>query len=135
MIKRNILKHGIILGVVFVIVFSCKKEKTDYRDAYTGTWSFVVDRTEFNTDSMGYYSHDSLKYDGEIVYGELDNEISIKYTNENSITVTIGEDGTLSNFPTNYCSGEFFSHDSLHLYLRWGGQGGGTRHQVEGLRK
>jgi hypothetical protein len=135
MIKRNILGHGIILIFIFIIVFSCKKEDTNYRDAYLGTWEFIVNRTEFNTDSIGYYYHDSINYVGEIVYGELDNEILIKYTTENSITLNIGEDGELSDFPTHYCSGDFLSSDSLHLYLRWGGLGGGTTHQIEGFKK
>lgn len=135
MTKRHFLKHGIIPIFIFIIVFSCKKEDTDYRDTYTGTWNFIVDRTEINTDSIGYYYHDSVNYEGEIIYGEFDNEILIKYSNENSITLTIGEDGELSDFPTHYCSGEFLSGDSLHLYLRWGGLGGGTTHQIEGFKK
>ncbi|HOU35436.1 MAG: hypothetical protein KBF06_03355 [Bacteroidales bacterium] len=135
MIKRNILKYVIILGIIFIIVFSCKKEDNDYRDTYIGDWVFIVDRTEFNTDSIGYYYHDSVHYEGKIVYGELDNEIMIKYTTENTITLTIGENGELSDFPTHYCSGKFLSRDTLHLYLRWGGLGGGTIHQIEGLKK
>jgi hypothetical protein len=135
MSKKFFLKYGIMLTLFLTIIFSCKKEDTDYRDTYIGTWDFIVDRTELNTDSIGYYYHDSVNYEGEIVYGELDNEILIKYTTENSITLTIEENGELSDFPTHYCGGEFLSRDSLHLYLRWGGIGGGTTHQIEGLKK
>ncbi len=133
--KRNFLILGIILTIFLIVVYSCKKENTDHRDAYLGSWNFNVNRTEFNTDSIGYYYHDNIYYEGEIIYGELDNEILIKYTNENSITLTIGDDGKLSDFPTHYCSEEFLTLDSLRLYLRWGGLGGGTTHQIEGLKK
>ncbi|HON21019.1 MAG TPA: hypothetical protein PLW70_06780 [Bacteroidales bacterium] len=135
MIKRQVSKLGVILGVTIVLVFSCKKKDTDYRDAYVGTWIFNVHRTVFNSDSIGHYYHDSIHYEGKIAYGELANEILIKYTAENSITLTIGGDGLLSNFPSHYCSGEFLSNNRLHLYLRWGGLGGGMIHQIEGMKK
>ena len=122
------------MTLFLTFIFSCKKEDTDYRDVYLGIWNFNVERTLFYTDSL-YIYHDSVYYEGEIVYGELDNEILIKYTNENSITLTIGQDGELSDFPTNYCSGEFVTIDSLHLFLAWGGLTKGTTHMIEGLKK
>lgn len=133
--KTIIYKHGMILTVFLIVMFSCEKEVSDYRDTYTGTWNFKVNKTQVNTDSIGYYHHDSLTFIGEIAYGESDDEILIQYTRENSITLTMAEDGELSDFPTQYSSGKFLSIDSLNLYLRWGGIGGGTTHQIEGLKR
>lgn len=135
MSKVSALKYGTILILIFLVGVGCKKDEIDYRDAYIGVWNFKVGRTDVNTDSIGSYYHDSLSFEGEIVYGELNNEISIKYTSNNSITLTIGENGELSNFPTHYCSGKFLATDILNLYLKWGGLGGGTTHQIEGLKK
>lgn len=82
-----------------------------------GDWEFKVERTKFNTDSIGYYEHDSLSCLGEIIYGNSDKE------------------GLLSNFPTHYCSGKFDGNEKLHLYLRWEGLGGGVTHLVYGEKK
>ena len=105
--KWNSLILGIILTIFSIVFLSCKKEeidyRVDYRDAYLGNWKFNVDRTELNTDSIGYYFQDTIYYEGKIIYGELDNQILIKYTNEDSITLTIGDGGELSDFPTHYC--------------------------------
>jgi hypothetical protein len=114
---------------------ACKKKNTDYRDPYIGSWSFHVDRTEINTDSIGYYFHDSLTYPGNIEPGEASDGIIIHYTADNSIPLTIAADGTLSGFPTHYCGGEFKGQNNIHLYLRWGGLGGGTTHVIDGVKK
>jgi len=122
----------IILGLLIVI--GCEKEPFDYRNKYTGDWNFKVERTEINTDSIGYYYHDSLTYEGQIKYGNNDDEIKIEYSGDNSIILKIDKEGVLSGFPTYYCSGEFIGNDKISLYLRWGGLGGGITHIVDGVR-
>jgi len=129
------LQNILWLILLLFLLISCKKEKSDYRNSYIGIWSFKVDRTEINTDSIGYYYHDSLVYEGEIVCSESENEITIKYTCENTINLTLSTNGELSNFPSHYCNGEFLSIDSLNLHLKWGGLGGGTTHQIQGVKK
>lgn len=49
--------------------------------------------------------------------------------------MNIGVNGELSNFPTHYCNRKFLNTDSLYLYLRWSGLGGGTRHEIQGIKK
>ena len=113
----------------------CKKENSDFRDKYIGEWDFNVKIVEFNTDSIGYYHCDSLSYVGTITCSDSDNDIVIKYSNENSITLFLDENGELSNFPTYYCFGNFEGDNRIHIYLRWGGLGGGIRHEIDGVKR
>jgi hypothetical protein len=131
--KRNIVISCAFF--IFLLVYSCKKKPFDYRNKYTGNWNFKVYITELNTDSIGYYYFDSISYNGSIKYGEADDQIQINYTPQNSVTLTLSDKGELSNFPANYAGGEFFKTDNLSLYLKWGGLGGGTTHQIRANRK
>lgn len=124
-----------IILLLIVISFACCKKDRDFRDKYIGEWKFNVEITEFNTDNIGYYYHDSLTYTSTITYGDSDNDIKIKYTNDNSITLSLNEDCELSNFPTHYCSGNFKGDNKIHLYLRWGGLGGGITHKIDGVKQ
>jgi hypothetical protein len=130
----NKLKISLSL-LLLITLLSCEKQSLDYREAIMGKWVFSIERTEFNTDSIGYYFHDSLGYNGQINLGSRKDEIIISYTTENSITLLIDPDYGLSGFPTRYCSGSFEGMDRLNLYLRWGGLGGGITHVVEGMKE
>ncbi len=119
-----------MLGLIIII--SCTKKPFDHRNKFIGNWKFKVERTELNTDSIGYYYHDSLTFIGKIKYGNSDNDLLIEYSSDNSIILKIDNENKLYDFPTHYCSGEFDGNDRLHLYLRWGGLGGGVTHIVDG---
>ena len=125
---------ALLLTTGLLFFSACRSAESDYREPYLGPWHFYTERTEINTDSIGYYFHDAGNYEGAIDYGESENDIRIQYTAENAITLTLEADGTLSEFPTQYCSGTFDTPDSLRLFLRWGGLGGGTTHQIDGWR-
>jgi hypothetical protein len=129
------MNNKIILILIVISFACCEKEDKDFRDKYIGEWKFNVEITEFNTDSIGYYYHDSLTYAGTITYGDSDNDIEIKYTNDNSITLSLNENGELSNFPTQYCNGNFEGDNKIYLYLRWGGLGGGITHEIDGVKR
>jgi hypothetical protein len=124
--------HVTCLLVVLLVAIGCKKKPFDYRNKFIGRWSFRVERTEFNTDSVGYYYHDTINYTGEINYGENDDEIRINYSSSKEISLKMSKENVLTNFPTHYCSGEFDGKDKIHLYLRWGGLGGGVSHIING---
>ena len=127
------LSYSILFGLI--IIAGCEKKPFDYRNKYIGDWEFNVERTEFNIDSVGHYKHDSLTYLGEITYGGSGDEIIINYTYNNSIALTIDKEGVLSDFPTHYCSGKFDGDDKIHIFLRWGGLGGGISHRIDGEKK
>lgn len=129
--RLNYLKVVLFIALVFS---SCKKEPADYREAYTGQWCFDVELSSFNIEGEGTYTRDSLVYSGAISLGGSDDEILISYVPEHSITLAISPNGELSGFPTHYCSGYFTGNQELHLYLRWGGLGGGVTHIVDGKK-
>lgn len=128
-----------IITIIFItiVLFSCcETESKDYRDKYIGNWKFNVEITEINTDSIGYYKHDTLTYLGKISYGVSYNKIEIQYTNKDNITLSINEQGELSDFPTpQYCNGQFDGENIIQLYLKWGGLGGGITHKVNGIKQ
>ncbi len=132
--NRDLIILSILISVL-ILVFSCEKENKDYRDNYTGNWDFTVELTEFNIDSIGHYSQDSVFYSGKISIGSAENDIKIQYTESEYITLIIDKSGEISGFPTQYCSGEFENENKLHLYLRWGGLGGNITHIVDGVKK
>lgn len=127
--------HLLTLLLVLLLLPGCQKEWFNYRNKYLGKWDFQVYRSSFNMANPGENWSDSVHFTGEISYGTADNLIRIQYTSEQSIELVIDEDGTLSAFPSPYCSGSFSGKDSLNLYLRWGGLGGGTTHVVAGTRQ
>ncbi|MCK9291302.1 MAG: hypothetical protein WCR58_03035 [Bacteroidales bacterium] len=133
--KNRSLSIFIILFSVVMLMLGCGKEQKDYRNSYIGNWDFTVELTEFNIDSIGYYSQDSVLYSGKIRIGSIENEINIQYAESDSITLIINKSGKISGFPTQYCSGEFEGKLKLHLYLRWGGIGGGIIHTIDGVKK
>lgn len=131
--KRHKQMYWLLLGLLIFI--SCKKKPFNYRNKFLGDWEFKVERSEFNTDSIGYHYNDTLIYTGKIKYGSNDDELLIEYSNENSITIKIDKEDNLSGLPNAYCNGEFIGKDKIHLFLRWGGLGGGITHIVDGEKK
>ena len=119
------------LGIFSVI--SCNKKPFDYRNKYIGEWNFSIEYSSFNMgNSPSIY--DLVEYLGEITYGEEDNNVIIKYSKNNSVTLTIDKNGIFYDLPTRYCNGTIVS-DNIDLYLRWGGLGGGTSHKITGYKK
>ena len=131
--RKCIQKPGFFIALI--VLLGCEKELFDYRNKFIGDWEFKVERSEINTNSIGYSYHDSLSYSGRIKYGDADDDLFIQYSDENSITLKIDKENQLSDFPTHYCSGEFEGNNKLHLYLRWGGLGGGITHIVDGEKQ
>ena len=128
-------KHLYIIASVLFLLFmtNCKKESKDIRNNYVGNWNFEVVRSSFLMDSL--YTVDTVNYLGTISMGNSNNEIKIQYTDENSIILNIDDSGVLSGFPTVYSGGEFSGENKIHLYLRWGGLGGGNTHTVDGVKQ
>lgn len=112
--------------------YSCNREMFDYRSKYTGNWSFIVEISEVNTDSIGYFAYDTICFDGVIGLGDDPDGILIQYTEDNTVVLKVNENGKLSGFSSHYSAGEFISNNKVHLYLRNGGIGGGVIHVVNG---
>lgn len=133
------LFYSLMVVVLFGVLISCEKKNeegnVDYRDNYVGQWKFKVEMMSFNINDTSAYSRDTITYNGEIKYGNIKNEVLIEYTSTKSIVLELSENGVLSNFPTHYSNGEFMTYDSLELNLRWGGNGGGTWHWIDGIKE
>ena len=121
-----------IAATVLLFLINCKKESRDFRAKYVGNWYFV---TEFRTFDMGDSTLivDTVRYLGSI-YTEGSDAINIHYTDSTSVTLNIDCSGNLSGFPTQYSGGEFSGDSKIHMYLRWGGLGGGTIHAIDGIK-
>ncbi len=125
--------HILTLAILLLFMTNCKKESKDIRNNYIGNWNFEVVRSSFIMDSL--YTVDTVNYMGSISSGNSNNEIILQYTDENSIILNIDDNGVMSGFPTQYSGGEFNGKNKIHLYLRWGGLGGGTTHTIDGVKQ
>ena len=119
---------------LLVLITSCEKDESDYRNKYVGIWKFHVEKSSFNMGDSSSYN-DTIIYQGKLEHGEFENEIFIKYTDTDSLIFEIDKNGMFSELPTHYCSGEFIRLDSVHLFLRWGGLGGAMTHIVNGIKE
>ncbi len=128
----------IIRLLLFAMIFliGCEKISTDYRNKYTGNWFFSTEKIKFSgiDNNTSFSEHDTVFYTGKIGC-TAKNGINIRYTESDSITLSINESGEIFGFPTQYCSGEFKGITEINLYLRWGGLGGNLTHIVKGSRK
>lgn len=111
----------------------CEKKPFDCRNKYIGKWKFHVVIDEFNI-TPGTTFHDEVDYNGKISYGDVDDEILIRYTENHSVTLKVNEDEELTGFPTHYCSGEMTGKKDIRIYLRYGGLGGGISHNIRGVK-
>ncbi len=130
---KTISQKMLFLLIVSLIITSCKKEaEVDYRDVYTGNWRFITVRTAHYGVEPSVTLYDSTLSVGIVKKGPSANELTIRFLPDDSITLAIGTDGKLSNFPTQYCNGEFTDNSKLHLFLRYGGLGNYSQYQIEG---
>lgn len=128
---RNVVNYKVF---TFIILFlsGCAKDDEQFRDSVLGNWFFKVVVDEHNTDSIGFHYHDTLFYVGTIAKGNAINELKVNYLKNSSALVAVAADGTIVSFPTTTCSGSFSSNTCLKLFIRSGGLGGFTQHQIVG---
>ena len=133
---KNLIKTLLIITIISSI-YSCTKDSEEslYHANYLGNWQFTTTETELNTDSIGYYKHDTVVYNGNIKLGVDKSKIVITYMQNNSITLDIDDNGTLSNFPSVHSGGKFIGNDNLQLDLSWGGLGAFVTHKVSGVKQ
>lgn len=137
-LKLNTMRKILNLAKIFAVLalFSCcKKETTDNRDKYVGSWNYSIAILKHNFDSIGQHEEDSISYLGKINQGNAINELKIQYSKDSLIILNIDELGLLSGFPNQYCNGEFEGENRIHLFLRWGGLGGFISYDIDGTKK
>lgn len=128
--------YFVSLAAMMLLLQNCKdnsEKATDIRSNYVGEWDFTVCRTTFIMDSIAEF--DTINYIGGISAIGTD-QIDINYTECDTVSLHIDGSGNLSGFPSpQYSCGEFTSDNTIHLYLRWGGLGGGKIHVVDGMKR
>lgn len=122
-----------IIGLLSIFA-GCKKDIFDYRTKYTGSWEFTVNWTEANIDSVGQLESGEYSHLGEITTGEADDELVVRYSDTNSAIIAIDKNGDITNFPTQYASGDFDGTENINLYLRYGGLGGFVAYEIKGKK-
>lgn len=130
---------SLILFFLLCLMFSCEKEtgKTDYRDDCLGDYFFVniyfdfLDTEELEKDTTYYY--------GRIAKSSFDSIIIIDYDIDKSIEVKLKRSKEIESisYGSSYSSGlkGWFSNDSIFLYRREGGLGGGWSHDLLGIKQ
>jgi hypothetical protein len=140
------------LAIIFLILLSCEKESSDYRDKYTGNYNFKIIKIFYLT---GNSSADTSFYNGFIEKKEKNQDRIIIHFGISRWAGTGGAndtfvgtdypdpkvniDGTLS-YPewgrqgNVFFDGSFISPDSINLILSVGGGAGGTCKKVYGHR-
>ena len=111
----------------------CNEEPKDYRDKWVGNWDFVTKKLIFYQD----VTVDYIYYSGEI-YKVGDDELMIRYMENDTVWVRVNENGKLSNLRAGNSydnRGEFIDTDSISIFLRWGGAGHGKHHYINGGKK
>ncbi len=129
---RNVTLLAII-GLILIFA-GCKKDIFDYRTKYTGSWEFTVNWTEANIDSIGQQESGEYIYMGEIITGDADDELMVRYSGNNSAIIAIDKNGDITNFPTQYASGDFDGTEVMNLHLRYGGLGGYVAYEIKGKK-
>jgi len=107
----------------------------DYRSQWEGEWDFVVKtHTYMAADEID--KRDTVYYSGEISIDGT-KSIYIKYLENASIILNVDEKGKLWNsIPALYAHyGNFEGNDKVYINLFWGGNGGGTSHIIDGIKK
>ncbi|NEN23744.1 hypothetical protein G3O08_09550 [Cryomorpha ignava] len=131
---KNLITFLLFIGGL-IFLTSCGKEVIDHRWKYMGDWEFTVHKSSFNVDSIGSSSQENFTYNGEIVIADCCDKIGIHYGSEDILIAKLDRDGNLYDLPSDHCRGVFDGTDRVHIYLRWGGLGGGISHVVDGVRK
>jgi len=112
-------KIGILLITAIVIILFCFTGCDKYRrNKYTGTWEFTVLRySNFDANSGSALTLDTIYHLGKISYGSAEDELSIEYTESNSVVLRVTRCGRLFKFPIENYSGNFYGVDTISLSI------------------
>ncbi|MFW5822749.1 MAG: hypothetical protein ACOCU7_05115 [Tangfeifania sp.] len=153
-------RFPISLIVLFCLITTCKKEKTDYRLPYTGNFEITTFK---NVVSMCYDSSASCIDGWETIRMDTTTMNSfIEAVNKNRLDIEFGTNEigryndsiykeifypiissegemTLPEYPRgghNFFEGFFFGYDTLIMNFHYGfGIGGYRQHEITGIRK
>lgn len=123
-----------VISLLLLAAYACQKHPFDYRNKFLGDYLMQVRLSSFNMAIPGSNWDSVYMYVGELRYGDSNDEVLIVYGNQLSVQLKVTKTGDFSNLPTHYGGGSIINNDSISLYMRWGGLGGGISHAVNGRR-
>ena len=135
----------IVLTAMFIGLVSCEKpEKNpepDYREKWVGDWEFVAHYSSYGMVTLPaatYYYSGKISLDNDSMQLNMP-YISYPYKENISMVLSVDENGKLSGFHAvggnHYSYGAFRGNDTLSIYLRSGGMGGGISRYIDGVKK
>jgi hypothetical protein len=133
----------VLSSIVTTLLFlsSCDK---DIRNRYTGDWEFLtkIDSAQFDYEinewiQLGF---DTIAYFGNITQGKNNDELIIRYTEQNEVTAWVNHNGNIwtpiYSTSTGSRHGYFEEKDKIYLNLSYFKYGGFlTNHYIEGNKK
>ena len=130
-------------GTATITVTSQEGNKTaecevtvNYRSQWVGDWEFCTHSFFFKED-IGSYNDTTYYYLGKISLEDTTLPIKIQYAESASFYMDFYEDGKISAFPIGIRqhNGGFTGNSIIHIYLRFGGLGGGAVYTIDGIKK
>ena len=129
------MKKYLIIALVLIVLFGCKKNPFDYRTKYFGDYNFAIHKTTWTI--LGQTTDTTYNSTGIVDYSEENNTILISFSENVFSEFTIYEDGTLdqcqcNQTPSSFASGEFESSKKIRISYGYGGLGARTNYGITG---
>jgi len=111
---------------------TCLVTVTDYREKWIGYWDFVQKNFSFD---FGSVSWDTTYYLGKISLGKTSYTLTIEYSENSSIVMSVSKDGSL--FYDVRHTGGFAENNRVYLRFSGGSMNGTTKwtKDIEGVKK
>ena len=128
-LKSNLF--GLLL--LCTLFISCKKELMDYRNKYTGEFTFKVHETHWiGADTTIITLDTTYTNNGIVENGSGDNYVNIQFSKDNALELTIYEDGSLSG---QFVYGYYKNVDNIYIKSFSGAHGCGTNFEINAVRR
>ena len=114
---KKITKILTTIAAILLLFSGCKKD--DIRDKYIGDWDFVTEKTRYNNIPL---ESDTIYYLGKISLGNLNEELVIKFTQDDEIIASISDKvlyTDITDYGKKYPCGHFERKDKVFIHLKW----------------
>jgi hypothetical protein len=135
---KNLIKILVASIIILSLFSACDKY---HRDRYVGDWEFVtiIHSAKFNNiGEIIWEKWDTIYYSGQISAGNKENDIMIKYTENDLLSSFIDTEGEiyLYDYPCagGYCArGRFEENNKVNLEFGW--VNSIEAHKIHGIKR
>jgi len=116
----------LLTAIVLLIFTGCDKY---HRNKYVGDWDFVTERSTTKRDNLLFEiieeNRSVIYYSGKISLGNSENELLIKYTEDDEIIAWLEQNSneiytfSEASFTGKYPSGKFDGKNNMQIYFSW----------------